>query len=102
MALTLTPIAASGKSRTPADQIDADTAVAVEEAYEWCQANAGRLQADLRTREAAEEFLHDARSYAYQRPAGRLTVAGNPTAKGLVRFRVEAYVKPAASDGNGG
>jgi hypothetical protein len=96
MALTLTPIGTSGKTRTPADEIDPDTILAVEEAYAWCQANPGRLEVDLKTREAAETFLHEARSYAYQRPEGRVVVAGNPTAAGLARFRVETYVKPAS------
>lgn len=98
MGLTLTPIATGGRSRTALEDVDADTALAVEEAYEWCQANpAGRLETPpFADRDAAEGFLHEARSYAYQRPAGRVVVSGNSTGKFVVRFRVDPYVAPVS------
>ena len=101
MALTLKPIGVSGKSRVPLENVDADIATAVEEAYAWCQANPGRLETEALTdRDAAEGFLKQARSYAYQRPEGRVIVTGNPASadggKAVVRFRVDAYTAPAA------
>lgn len=106
MPITLTPLTGSGRTRTPLEDIPADTAQAVEEAFEYCQANPNmRLQTEpYDTKEAAEQFLKDARSYAYHRKdgKGRLVVTGNPATatvenvkKYVVRFTVEPYVEPA-------
>jgi hypothetical protein len=80
--MDFTPIDASGRGggRKPLADIPADTAEAVEEAYMFCTAAPDkRLQtAPFANREEAEDWLRDARAYAYQRPAGRLVVAGNP------------------------
>jgi hypothetical protein len=88
----------TGKSRIPLDKIDADTITTVEEAYTYCQANPDkRLQTpDYASKTDAENFLKAARSYAYQRPEGRVVVSGNPAAgstkgKYVVRFVVEPY-----------
>lgn len=105
MALTLTPITTGGRSRTPLADVDDDVKLAVEEALEWCASNpAGRLESPQFTdgngnpsKSAAEDFLHDARSYAYQRPEGRVVVSGNATGKAVVRFRVTPYI-PADSE----
>jgi hypothetical protein len=101
MALNLTPIKAGKGSRTPLAEIDPEVSSTVEEAYEFCQADSQRLQTpEFASKEDAEDWLTEARAYAYQREAGRVIVAGNPatgTTKGtyVVRFRVETYVKPA-------
>jgi len=91
------PIALSavkkGGSRKPLDDIDPDIIEAVEEAYKHClEVDDERIQAKFDTQDDAEEFLKDARSYAYQRPEGRVVVTGNTTTKGYARFRVETYV----------
>jgi len=102
MPITLTPIA-SGKSRTPADEIPEDTAQAIEEAFDYCSSNPSmRLQTEpYDTKDEAEKFLKDARSYAYHRKdgKGRLVVTGNPATvkvgdikKFVARFSVEPYV----------
>jgi len=105
------PIALSavkkGSSRKPLDDIDPDVIEAVEEAYKHClEVEDERIQASFPTEEEAEEFLKDARSYAYQRPEGRVVVVGNTTRareviteKGkekvsYARFRVETYEAP--------
>lgn len=98
-----------GWTRTELDAIPPDVIQAVEEAYTHCQENPGeRIQAAFTTQDEADEFLAQARSYVYQRPAGRLAVVGNSTKKGQARFRVETYVAPAtdseqppAADANG-
>lgn len=104
MPIVLTPLAGSGRTRTPADEIPEDTAQAVEEAFEYCQANPNmRLETEpYDTKESAEQFLKDARSYAYHRKdsKGRLVVTGNPATKAVgdvkkyvARFTVEPYVE---------
>lgn len=90
MPLILTPVKAS-RSRLPQEKIDADVALAVEEAYTYCQESEERLSVDLGSKDAGETFLHAARSYAYYRTP-RLVVTGNTYAKGA-RFRVTEYVK---------
>jgi hypothetical protein len=101
MALNLTPIKAGKGQRTPLEEIDAELAETIEEAYAFCQTDPQRLQTpEFASKEDAEDWLSEARAYAYQREAGRVIVAGNPatgTTKGtyVVRFRVEEYVKPA-------
>lgn len=94
MPYNFTPIAPSGRSRekTPIDQIDNDVKQAVDEALEWCAANEGRLEGEMGNQDAANQFLQDARDYAYQRKP-RVVVTGNSTKKGHVRWRVDLYVK---------
>lgn len=106
--LALSPIK-GGKSRTPLADIDQSVIDTIDEAYEYFKDNEGRLQTEPFTdKEAGEDWLSDARSYAYQRPAGRLVVSGNTArapgnsekdGKGpyVVRFTVEAYVAPASA-----
>lgn len=103
--MELIPIAKASKSRIPLDEIDPETIKTVEEVYEFCQANPDqRIQTpDFATKEAAERFLREARSYAYARPDGRVVVTGNPasgTVKGTynVRFSVDPYVAPETDD----
>lgn len=103
MPLTLTPISGSGRVRKDLGDIDPDTIQAIEDAFEYCQANPGaRLQTPaFATKDDAEGFLSDARAYAYHRGEtlgeGRLTVSGNPAKAPagedgfVVRFKVEAY-----------
>ena len=99
MPLNLHPIEGGTKGRIPLSEIDPDVAEAVEEAFAYCNEHPGmKLQTDpFQSKDDAESFLKHARSYAYQRNAGRLTVTGNP-AKGdqdgtfVARFSVTAYV----------
>jgi hypothetical protein len=94
IALTAIPGGAAS-SRTPLGEIDADIKTAVEDALLFCADDASqRVQAAFETKEAGEDFLREARAYAYQRPAGRVVVSGNVTAKGFARFRVLDYVAP--------
>ena len=103
MPITMVPTT-SGRPRVPLADIPEDVAQAVEDAWTFCEANPERLEAQFADQDAAEVFLHQARSYAYQRPAGRLVVAGNTTQKGAARFRVVGYTAPvdAAPGVNGG
>lgn len=92
------PIALSaikkGSTRKPLDDIDPEVIEAIEEAYKHClEVEDERIQAQFETQADADAFLADARSYAYQRPEGRVSVVGNSTKKGAARFRVETYVK---------
>lgn len=96
MPIELTPIPETRGGRLPLEEIDPEVIEAVDSAYEYCKTNPGRLEGSFGTKEAAEAFLHAARSYAYQHEP-RYVVAGNPTAKGLARFRVELYEAPAAT-----
>lgn len=93
MPITMTPVAA-GRSRVPLEDIPEDVGQAVEDAYVFCQTSQERLSAQFATEDDADAFLHQARSYAYQRAAGRLVVSGNTTQKGAARFRVTDYVAP--------
>jgi hypothetical protein len=107
VALNLTAIPAGKGTRKPLDDIDPELVETIEEAFEFCKADDSRLQTpDFASRQDAEDWLSDARAYAYHRGTidgkERVTVAGNP-AKGtgtnayVVRFRVEKYVgKPDA------
>jgi len=104
MPLHLTAVPASQKQRLNMDEIDPDVMQAVEEAYEFGQANPGmKLQTpEFADKAGAEEFLKHARSYAYWRKdsTGRLTVTGNPVkgqTKGtfVARFSVTDFVEPA-------
>jgi hypothetical protein len=97
MALTMTPIGVTGKTRLPVDQISPDTILAVDEALEWCGVNPGRLEVKFADQDAADAFLKEARSYAYVREAGRVVVVGNTTQKGAARFRVEPYTAPIST-----
>ncbi len=99
MALNLTPVTSGRGSRIPLDEIHTEVTETIEEAYAYCKENDNRLETpDFLTKQSAEEWLSDARAYAYQRAAGRLVIIGN-TAKGsekgyyTARFRVEQYVK---------
>lgn len=104
MALTLTPIAPS-QGRMPRHEIGdipADVAEAVEDAYAYCTANPGaRLEAKVAgDKDGADAWLKMARDYAYQRPKGRIVIAGNSTKNGLVRFSATTVAPaetPAAS-----
>lgn len=118
MPLNLVILPPTKGGRIPLDEIHPDVVQAVEESFEACKTNPGRLSTedalflpenkslydalaagiDNPTRkEIAEAFLHQARSYAYQREP-RVTVTGNPTSKGEARYRVELYVAPPADD----
>lgn len=97
MPIDLTPIDGGNKKRIPLEDISPDVIEAVDAAYLYCQESDKRLEADLKSKEAAEAFLHEARSYAYQHEP-RYVVTGNPTAKGLARFRVELYQAPAETE----
>ena len=103
MPITMVPTM-SGRSRVPLADIPEDVSQAVEEALAFCLDDPRRLETQFDSQDAAEDFLHQARSYAYQRPAGRLVVAGNTTQKGTARFRVVGYTAPvdAAPGVNGG
>ena len=103
--LNLTPIDAGKGSRTALEDISEEIRETVEEAFTFCQENAQRLQTPaFESKEDAEDWLSEARAYAYQREAGRLVVTGNAAKapeqaekdKGMyvARFRVEAYVAP--------
>ena len=82
-------------SRKALEDIDPDIKTAVEDAYLYNQDSPGeRLEAKFATQDEADEFLRDARAYAYQRETGRLVVSGNTTKKGAARFRVSEYVAP--------
>jgi len=83
----------------PLEDIDPDVIAAVEEAYSFCKESDNRLEITFTAAGDAEVFLTAARSYAYQRDAGRLVVIGNVAREGLVaRFRVTAYVPPADAE----
>ena len=94
-------------SRKTLDDIDPDVREAVDSAFEYNKDHPGeRLEATFATQDDADEFLRDARAYAYQRDEGRLVVSGNTTKKGAARFRVSEYVAPEegeepAEDGDG-
>jgi hypothetical protein len=82
VAITLTAVPKSQRTRTPIEDIDPDVITAVNEALEYCDEHPDeRVAADFATVAEAEEFLTDARSYAYQAEP-RLVVAGNVTRKG--------------------
>jgi hypothetical protein len=100
--LNLTPLTTGGRSRTPLEDIPATVAETIEEAFAYFQTadSAPRLQTEpFPTVEDADDFLRLARSYAYQRPAGRVIVSGNPARveKGkpeyVARFSVTEYVE---------
>jgi uroporphyrinogen-III synthase len=95
MSLEMTRVSAGKGKRIPLDEIEPVVAETIDEAYQDCLVNDGlRLQIEFASKEAAEEFLREARSYAYQHDP-RYIVTGNPTAKGMARFRVELYEAPA-------
>lgn len=96
MPIDLTPVAGGSRKRIPREEISAEIVEAVDSAFEYCKDHSERLQAKFTDKETAEEFLHAARSYAYHHKP-RLVVTGNPTAKGLARFRVELYEAPAGT-----
>jgi hypothetical protein len=88
--LTIVPAGTGRRARTDIDDIDLDVVTAVKEAYAFCQTSADRLSATFSSEEAANEFLSEARDYAYQADP-RLVVEGNTTKKGQARFRVMLY-----------
>ena len=92
MPLTLTPVPkGSGRSRLAMEDIDADVVEAVNDAFSYCQDHPDeRLSIALGSTEAAEDFLRQARSYAYH-ATPRLVVAGNVTQKGEARFTVDLW-----------
>jgi hypothetical protein len=83
------------KSRTDLADISPADAKDFEEAITYHLANPGRRTASpaFPSKALAEEWLSLFRSYAYQREAGRVVVAGNAAADGTARFNVTAYVK---------
>jgi hypothetical protein len=88
-AFTMTPIASTERKRTPLESIPQDTKDTLEEALK--EAPGERLQTEHGTKEAAEAFLVDARSYAQLRPetdGGKFAFAGNPTKAGYARWTV--------------
>lgn len=105
--MQFTPVTGNTKTRTPLADIPADVQTDLEEVYTWSIADGNtesRLATEpFETREDAEDYLSLARSWGYQRPAGRVVVTGN-TAKGVptgfvARFRIDTYVKPADDTG---
>jgi hypothetical protein len=107
--LDLTPIEGSGRSggRIPLEDISAVVAETVDEAYAYFTDSPQplpRLQTPpFSSKEVAEKFAREARSYAYQRPAGRLVFSGNPARSGnkgeyVIRFRVDAYEGTSESE----
>lgn len=107
--LDLTPIKAGRGGRTPLASIDPTVVETVEEAFAFCSQDASRLQTPaFASKDDGEDWLSEARSYAYQRPVGRVVVEGNTSqartatggkdgAKYVVRFRVVPFI-PASSD----
>jgi len=88
-----------GTARTKLEDIDPDVVEAIEEAYKHClEVPDERIEAGFDNQEAADDFLTEARAYAFQRPEGRVVIVGNTTKKGAARFRVETYVKPETDD----
>lgn len=92
MPIELTAVKKSrARERTPIDEIDEDVKTAVLESLKYCQEHPDeRVSAQFETQEAADEFLFEARSFAYQ-ATPRLIVAGNPTQKGAARFTVTLW-----------
>jgi ABC-type nitrate/sulfonate/bicarbonate transport system substrate-binding protein len=73
------------------EDIDPEVVTAVNEAFAYCQDHPDeRVSAPLGTEEAAEDFLRQARSYAYH-ATPRLVVTGNVTQKGDARFTVDLW-----------
>lgn len=93
--ITAIPGGTGRQPRIPLEEIDPEVAQAVEDAFTYNAENPSeRLQAAFGDSKAADEFLKEARDYAYQREAGRVVVEGNSTSKGYARFRVFAYEAP--------
>lgn len=92
MPITLTPVPrGGGRSRLALEDIDQDVITAVNEAFDYCQDHPDeRVSAPLGSQDAAEDFLKQARSYAYWAEP-RLVVAGNVTQKGEARFTVDLW-----------
>ena len=92
MPLTLVPVPkGAGRSRLALEDIDPEVAEAVNDAFMYCQDHPDeRLSIALGTTDAAEDFLRQARSYAYH-ATPRLVVAGNVTQKGEARFTVDLW-----------
>lgn len=91
MPIALTAVPKSQRARKPVEEIDPDVITAVNEALDYCQKHPDeRVSAQFDTMAEAEEFLVDARSYAFQAEP-RLTVAGNATRKGEARFTVALW-----------
>lgn len=92
MPITLIPVPkGGGRSRIAMEDIDPEVVTAVNEAFAYCQDHPDeRVSAPLGTEEAAEDFLRQARSYAYH-ATPRLVVTGNVTQKGDARFTVDLW-----------
>jgi hypothetical protein len=91
----------TSRGRTPLDQIPDTVSDTIEEFYANSVATGEPMtRYEVKpgtTKEEAEDWLHDARSYAWHRgqgdnAQGRLTVSGNSTKDGFVRFRVYDHV----------
>jgi hypothetical protein len=82
MPIKLTEIPKYQRTRVPIEDISPDVITAVNESLDFCEKNPDRrVAADFESVAEAEEFLTDARSYAYQADP-RLVVSGNVTRKG--------------------
>jgi hypothetical protein len=90
MPIVLVPIDASKTrvARVPMEDISADTVEAIDSAYVFGLTSAERLEGAFGSKDAAETFLHEARSYAAQHDP-RYVVSGYATKAGLARFRVD-------------
>jgi hypothetical protein len=79
------------RRRWPIEDITDDIRTAVAEALEFCTENPGKgCSAQFDTVQEGEDFLYGMNSYAYH-ATPRLTVSGNVTTKGEVRFTVKQY-----------
>jgi hypothetical protein len=104
-ALNLTEVTGGGRSRTPLEDINPDLIETIEEAFANSMADGApeshRYETPkIGTKDEAEDWLSDARAYAWHRgqgdnAKGRIVVAGNTTKNGVVRFRVYPYVSDA-------
>jgi hypothetical protein len=111
--LSMRPVSSGHRPRAASDQISADVRDTLNEAFtdapgERLEVGPFVLDSDGQpvevegafssdgelikkgTKEAAEEWLWQARSYAMIREPRDYTFAGNPTQAGLVRFTVSA------------
>jgi hypothetical protein len=103
-ALNMKPV--SSRERTPLDDIGADVRDTLDGAlakhpgsrvevgpFSYEKDRPGLSSNGNGSKEAADEWLHQCRSYAAQRPAdmgGRFTFSGNTTKAGYVRFKVSS------------
>ena len=98
MPYTLTPMnKGARKTRLAVEDVPEDVTVAVLEAFEYCQAHPDKWlsiqfqpDGDTTAGQAAEDFLHAARSYAYAAEP-RLVVEGYAIKSGFARFTVSLW-----------